>query len=37
MVLKIAGDRVLLYYANGTVTSVNAKNWQQLQPQTAVY
>ena len=37
MVLKIVGERVLLYYANGTVTSVNAKNWQQLQPQAAVY
>ena len=37
MVLKIVGDRVLLYYANGIVTSVDAKNWQQLQPQTAVY
>ena len=37
MVLKVVGDRVLLYYANGTVTSVNVKNWQQLQPQTAVY
>ena len=37
MVLKIVGDRVLLYYANGIVTSVNAKNWQQLQPQIAIY
>jgi hypothetical protein len=35
MVLKIVGDRVLLEYASGTVTSADAKNWQQLQPQIA--
>jgi hypothetical protein len=35
MVLKIVDDRVLLYYASGTVTSVDTKNWHQLQPQIA--
>jgi hypothetical protein len=37
MVLNIVGDKVLLEYANGTVTTVDVKNWQQLQPQIAVY
>ena len=36
-VLKIVGDKILLEYASGTVTSIDAKNWQQLQPQVAVY
>jgi hypothetical protein len=36
-VLKILGDKILLEYASGTVTSIDAKNWQQLQPQVAVY
>ena len=37
VVLNVAGDKVLLEYANGTVTSIDAKNWQQLHPHIAVY
>lgn len=37
MVLNIAADKVLLAYASGAVTSVDVENWQQLQPQIAVY
>jgi hypothetical protein len=37
VVLNIGGDKVLLEYANGTITRVDARNWQQLQPQIAVY
>lgn len=36
-VLKILGDKILLEYASGTVARVDAKSWQQLQPQVAVY
>jgi len=37
VVVNVIGDRVLLEYANGTVTSVDAQNWQQLHPRTAAY
>ena len=37
VVLNVVGDKVLLEYANGTVTSVDTSNWQQLQPQIAAY
>lgn len=37
VVLKILGDKVLLEYASGTVTRIDARNWQQLEPQRAVY
>ena len=37
MVMNVVGDRVLPEYANGNVTSVDARNWQQIHPQTAVY
>jgi hypothetical protein len=37
VVLEIVGDKILLEYASGTVTRVDAKSWQQLQPQVAVY
>ena len=37
VVLNIVGGRVLLEYASGTVTSIDAKNWQQLEPHVAVY
>jgi hypothetical protein len=37
VVLNIVGGKALLEYANGTVTSIDTKNWQQLQPQIAVY
>jgi len=37
VVLSIVGGKVLLEYANGTVTIVNTRNWQQIHPQSAVY
>ena len=37
VVLNVVGDKVLLEYASGIVTSIDAKNWQQLQPQIAAY
>ena len=37
VVVNVVGDRVLLEYANGTIASVDASNWQELHPQTAVY
>jgi hypothetical protein len=37
VVLSIVGGKVLLEYANGTVTSVNARNWQRIGPQSSVY
>ena len=37
VVVNVVGDKVLLEYANGTVTRVDASNWQQLKPQIAVY
>jgi fructose-1,6-bisphosphatase/inositol monophosphatase family enzyme len=37
VVLTIVGGKVLLEYANGTVTSIDAKNWQPLEPHVAVY
>ncbi|MGB7932551.1 MAG: hypothetical protein WCH04_10075 [Gammaproteobacteria bacterium] len=37
VVVNVVGGKVLLEYASGTVSSVGAGNWQQLQPQNAVY
>ena len=37
VVVNVIGGKVLLEYANGTVTSVDARNWQQLHPQISVY
>ena len=37
VVVNIIGGKVLLEYANGTVTSVDAGNWHQLCPQISVY
>jgi hypothetical protein len=37
VVVNVVGGKVLLEYANGTVTSVDARNWQQLHPQASVY
>jgi hypothetical protein len=37
VVVNIVGGKVLLEYANGTVTSVDDRNWQQLHPQISVY
>jgi len=37
VVLNIVGGKVLLEYASGSVSSIDAKNWQQLEPHVAVY
>jgi hypothetical protein len=37
VVVSVIGAKVLLEYANGTVTSVDPSNWQQLHPQISVY
>jgi hypothetical protein len=37
VVLNVIGDTILLEYANGTVASVNARNWQQILAQKAAY
>jgi hypothetical protein len=37
VVVNVVGGKVLLEYANGTVTSVDVRNWQQLHPQISVY
>jgi hypothetical protein len=37
VVVNVAGGKVLLEYANGTVTSVDDWNWQQLHPQISAY
>jgi len=37
VVLGIVRDKVLLEYANGTVTSINIRNWPRIRPQNAVY
>jgi hypothetical protein len=37
VVVNVVGGKALLEYANGTITSVDARNWQQLHPQISVY
>jgi hypothetical protein len=37
VVLNIVGGKVLLEYASGTIASIDARNWQQLEPHVAVY
>lgn len=37
VVVNVIGGKVLLEYADGTVTRVDASNWQQLHPQIAAY
>lgn len=34
-VVNVVGNKVLLEYANGTITTVDINNWQSLHPQTA--
>jgi hypothetical protein len=36
-VLSISGTMALLEYADGTLTAVELRNWQQLQPKQAVF
>jgi hypothetical protein len=37
VVVNVIGGKVLLEYANGTVTSVDSSSWQHLNPQAAAY
>ena len=37
VVVNVVGGKVLLEYANGTVTSVDNRSWQQLHPKISVY
>jgi hypothetical protein len=37
VVLSIVGGKVILEYANGTVMSINTRNWQRIRPQSTVY
>ena len=37
VVVNVAGGKVLLEYANGTITSIDYRNWQQLHPQISAY
>jgi len=37
VVVGVVGGKVLLEYANGTITSVDDRNWQLLHPQISVY
>ncbi len=37
VVVNVAGNKVLLEYANGTITTVDINNWQLLHPESAAY
>ena len=37
VVVDVVRGQVLLEYANGTITSVDDRNWQLLHPQISVY
>jgi len=37
VVLSIVRGKIILEYANGTVTSINIRNWLRIRPQSAVY
>ena len=37
VVVDVVRGQVLLEYANGTITSVDDRKWQQLHPQISVY
>jgi len=36
-VVYIVGNKALLEYANGTITTVDFNNWQQLHAQSATF
>ena len=35
MVVNVVGNRVLLEYANGTITTIDVSKWSLLKPETA--
>ena len=35
VVVNVVGNKVLLEYANGTITTVDIDNWQLLHPESA--
>jgi hypothetical protein len=37
VVVNVVGNKVLLEYANGTITTVDIDNWQLLYPESAAY
>ena len=37
VVVNVAGNKVLLEYANGIITTVDINNWQLLHPESAAY
>jgi len=37
VVVNVVGNKVLLEYANGTLTTVDIDNWQLLYPELAAY
>jgi hypothetical protein len=37
VVVNVVGNKVLLEYANGTITTVDIDNWQLLYPELAAY
>jgi hypothetical protein len=37
VVLNVDGNKALLEYANGTITTVDVNNWQLLHPESAAY
>jgi len=37
VVVNVVGNKVLLEYANGTITTIDVSNWPLLKPRTAAY
>ena len=37
VVVNVVGNKVLLEYANGTITTVDIDNWQLLYPELTAY
>jgi len=37
VVVNVVGNKVLLEYANGNITTVDIDNWQLLYPESAAY
>jgi hypothetical protein len=37
VVVNVVGNKVLLEYANGTITTIDVSKWSLLKPKTAAY
>ncbi len=37
VVVNVVGDKALLEYANGTITTIDVNNWPLLHPQSAAF